>query len=471
MENKMTKDSKNIQHLWWRAAFGIKPEEFDVLMGKTITENVDLLFAASKQFNDINVIEPFNTYNKNRKDLSAEDKKLLKQEMKGKLNLLNASWLLRLASDEGQFRERMVFFWHNHFACRSIFPHALQKLNNITRQHALEHFGNLLQAVSKTPAMLMFLNNQQNKKEQPNENFARELMELFTIGRGNYTEQDVKEAARAFTGWSFDIVSGDYVFRPKQHDSGKKTFMGQSGNFTGEEIIQIILSKRETASFLVKKIYKEFVNDTIDTEIVNALADDYFSSDYHTGKLMRKIFTSDWFYNEKNIGTKIKSPVELITGLNRTFKIEYNNPDTLMFMQRLLGQQLFLPPNVSGWPGGRNWIDCSSLMLRLRLPSLILNDGIIDMDVKEDDDTNEMMMTSKMYDETRHRVKQAINASTDWSLFFKSMPRNITRDQIADRMLMPSLSGLAHASVETTDQEDLKTIILELLSLPEYQLC
>ena len=466
----MLSNEKKIQHLWSRAAFGLEAGAYDSAVKKSVSENVDQLFQSSKNYSDLNVIEPFNTYNDKRKDLSKEDKKLLKMEQRSKLGLLNVSWLMRLGNDEGQFRERMTFFWHNHFACRGIFPNSLQKLNNVMRTHALEHFKNLLLEVSKTPAMLMFLNNMQNKKEHPNENFARELMELFTIGRGNYTENDVKAAARAFTGWSFDIVSGDFVFRAKQHDFDEKTFMGKTGNFNGEDIINIILETKETARFIVKKIYREFVNDVIDENRVNALAESYFNSGYHTGKLMREIFSSDWFYDEKNVGTKIKSPVDLIVGLNRTFKIEYQKPEVLMHVQKALGQQLFFPPNVSGWPGGKNWIDSSSLMLRLRLPSIFLNDGIVDFDTKEDDDLNETMMNERMYSETKKKVRENIKAHADWNYFLTTLPANVSREELANRLLLPTFSKQAALNVETTSTEDVKTIVLELLSLPEYQM-
>ena len=150
-----------------------------------------------------------------------------------------------------------------------------------------------------------FLNNQQNKKQHPNENFAREVMELFTLGRGNYTENDIKEAARAFTGWGYN-VGGDFVFRKNQHDTGTKTVLGKTGNFDGDDIIDILLEQKQTAIFITKKVYKFFVNENIDAEKVEWLGNRFFQSGYNIKNLLEDIFISDWFYAEKNIGTKIK---------------------------------------------------------------------------------------------------------------------------------------------------------------------
>lgn len=156
----------------------------------------------------------------------------------------------------------------------------------------------MLKEISKSAAMLNFLNNQQNKKDHPNENFAREVMELFTLGRGNYTEHDVKEAARAFTGWSSN-VKGEYVFRRFQHDFGSKTVLGKTGNFDGGEVLDILLDQKATAKYITRKIYKFFVNEQIDEAKVEWLADRFHKNDYEITPLLEDIFTSDWFYEEK----------------------------------------------------------------------------------------------------------------------------------------------------------------------------
>jgi uncharacterized protein (DUF1800 family) len=157
--------------------------------------------------------------------------------------------------------------------------------------------------------MLQFLNNQQNQKGHPNENFARELMELFTLGRGHYTEQDIKESARSFTGWAYDGKTGTYTFRPKVHDDGVKTFMNTTGNFCGEDIIDMLIANKQTAIFISTKLYRYLVNDVPDTAFINQMADVFYKSGYEIRPLLEFVFHSDWFYNDKNIGNLIKSPV------------------------------------------------------------------------------------------------------------------------------------------------------------------
>ena len=223
-------------------------------------------------------------------------------------------------------------------------------------------------AISKDPAMLQFLNNQQNRKNHPNENFAREVMELFTLGRGNYSEQDVKEAARAFTGWGFNF-HGEYQFRQRQHDFNSKNFRGISKDFTGEQILEAILEDKKTAQYITDKLYRYFVSDqNISGKTITAWADSFYRSGYNIEKLLETVFQSDEFNDPVNMGNRIKSPVELLIGLQLHTGGKFDNPQSLVFLQRALGQVLFYPPNVSGWPAGKAWIDSTSLTFRIGLP-------------------------------------------------------------------------------------------------------
>jgi uncharacterized protein (DUF1800 family) len=203
--------------------------------------------------------------------------------------------------------------------------------------------------------MITFLNNQQNKKNHPNENFAREVMELFTLGRGNYTETDVKEAARAFTGWSLG-PNGAFLFKPRLHDAGSKTVLGQTGNFNGDDVVDILLKMPKTANFICKKMYKFFVNENIDDARVAYLATRFFKNNYDIKKLLEDIFTSDWFYEQKNIGAKIKSPIELLAGIRRYIPMVMDNDEVQLLFQKVLGQILFYPPKCS-WLGWRQKLD------------------------------------------------------------------------------------------------------------------
>src|SRR5258708_33547567 len=268
------------------------------------------------------------------------------QRSRENLMKLNLAWLERLRSTEDPLREKMVLFWHNHFEWRKELAYLAQQQNNLLRKHALGNFADMLLEISKDPAMLQFLNNQQNRKGHPNENFAREVMELFTLGRGNYTETDIKEAARAFTGWGFN-AKGEYQFRERQHDFDSKTFRGQTKDFTGEDIINSILEDKQTAKFISQKIISSFVSQEIPSvTLVDECAQSFYKSGYDIGKLMKLILSSDWFYNNEFVGNRIKTPVELIIGIQHQTMSQFADPQSLAFFHRPLGQLLFFQPNV-----------------------------------------------------------------------------------------------------------------------------
>ena len=368
------------QHLLFRAAFGpmvantnelhdMSQKELYSVLSKTSSKNPVALNVTTNLFDGfIKGVQDVGRLQK----LSQEEKKMLRKQSVQDLKNLNLTWLSEMINSEAQLREKMSLFWHGHFACRVINIYFQRQLLNTIRENALDNFGDLLREVSKSPAMLAFLNNQQNKKQHPNENFAREVMELFTLGRGNYTEQDVKEGARAFTGWGFNL-KGEFVNRPFLHDNGIKQFLGKTGNFDGDDIIDILLEQQQTATFIVRKIYKQFVNEAVNEENISWLSKRFYDSGYNIQKLLNDIYTSLWFYDDHNIGNHIKSPIELLVGIQRMIPMELDKPEMQLLFQRALGQILFYPPNVAGWPGGKNWIDSSALMLRMRLPQILTN--------------------------------------------------------------------------------------------------
>lgn len=456
-------DLKHIKHLYARAGFGLRFEDFRQNRNISVKKAVKRIFEASENDEPITVVNDTIDYTMMAK-ADEMTKKMFMQQQRKQEEDLNIGWLNKMSTTDAQLREKMTLFWHNHFACRDQRASFSQQLNNIHRTYALGNFGTMLMEVSKTPAMLQFLNNQQNQKNHPNENFAREVMELFTVGRGNYTETDIKESARAFTGWSFD-KDGAFKLRPNVHDTGNKTFLGKTGNFAGEDIIQILLQKKETAHFISNKLYKYLVNEVPDAAHVNAMTDVFYNANYEIKPLLEYVYTSDWFYDDKNIGNVIKSPVEFIVGLNRQFYITYEKPDVQMLFQRTLGQVLFYPPNVAGWPGGRSWIDNSSLMYRLKIPSTILNDGVIDFTGKADPEDEAFIAAS-------HKQQQAVHtkvqATPDWDRFLKSIPDELSKAEVAQFLLEPKLNNTL---ISTANQSaDLKTLAIDMVSTPEYQL-
>lgn len=455
---------KEIKHLAARAGFGIRFEDLKNRKNWSIKKGVKKLFKASETFQPLNIIPDTFIY-KPLKMLSAEEKKAFLRKRRQLENDLNTGWMLQMGNAEGQLREKMTLFWHNHFACRMNNPFYLQQLNNIHRKHALGNFGQMLLEVSQAPAMLNFLNNQQNRKGRPNENFARELMELFTLGRGKYTEQDVKAAARSFTGWTYD-KDGAFIFRKNQHDDGLKTFFGKTGNFQGEDIIKMILGRKETAYYISQKLYTYLVNDIPDPIPVNEMAEVLFQSNYEIKPLLDMVFRSSWFYEDKNIGNLIKSPVALLVGLNHQFYISYKNPQVLLQFERTLGQVLFNPPNVAGWPGGKSWIDSSSLMYRLKITSTILNGGLIEFEGKTDPEEEAYIAQIR---KQQRRVNERVQAEVNWDKMWEDISPDTSRLSIAQFLIEPKTD---QRMKEIMDQPTtLKNMMIQLVSTPEYQLC
>ena len=451
-----------LKHLYSRAGFGLRFEDLIAVNGLSVKQAVKIFLAANHD-DGLKVISGMDDYGPVMKgDLLA--RKMFMQEQKQEEKDLNISWMNKMSTTDEPLLEKMALFWNNHFACRSKNAFFAQQLNNIQRTNALGNFKTMLFEIAKSPAMLQFLNNQQNLKGHPNENFARELMELFTIGRGNYTEQDVKESARAFTGYGFN-KSGEFVMRKFVHDDGTKTFMGKTGNFTGDDIMNILLEKKQTAYFISNKLYKYLVNEIPDPAHVNAMADVFYNSGYEIKPLLEFVFTSDWFYADKNTGNLVKSPVEFLVGLNRQFYLTYQRPEVLLQFQKVLGQVLFYPPNVAGWPGGRSWIDSSSLMYRLKIPSTLLNGGVIDFKGKADPEDEAFL--ANVHNQQQF-VATKVQASPDWDKFLSSIPKPMSNDAIAQFVLQPKLNNILRSGFNQIT--DVKTMVIEAASTPEYQL-
>ena len=455
---------KQIKHLLARAGFGMRFEDLKQWGDLSVKHAVNRLFEATGSDGQITVV-PGNTDFMAVLKGDANDKKIFMQQQRQQEKDLNLAWISQMGTTDAQLQEKMTLFWHNHFACRSNNALFAQQLNNIHRVNALGNFRTMLLQVAQAPAMLQFLNNQQNQKGHPNENFAREVMELFTLGRGNYTETDVKESARAFTGYGFN-KNGEFVNRKFTHDDGVKTFMGKTGNFNGEDILTMLLDNKATAHFISNKIYKYLVNEIPDPAHVNAMADVFYNANYEIKPLLEFVFTADWFYDDKNAGNLIKAPVEFLVGLNRQFYITYQKPEVLLQFEKVLGQVLFYPPNVAGWPGGRNWIDSSSLMYRLKIPSTLLNGGVIDFTGKVDPEDEAFIATVR---NQQQFVNTRVQAQPDWDKLLQSIPQSMPNPEIAKFMLNTRVSNsLLNSISETTDK---KALVIDLVSTPEYQLC
>ncbi|MCB1071156.1 MAG: DUF1800 domain-containing protein [Kiritimatiellae bacterium] len=280
---------------------------------------------------------------------------------------LRAWWLHRMRYTATPLQEKMTLFYHGHFATgfqkvRSAYAMFLQ--NQTFRAHALGNWKDLVHAIARDPAMLIYLDGIQNTRTSPNENFAREVLELFTLGEGHYSEQDITEAARAFTGWRLNrrTFTLDYVER--RHDPGRKEFMGHKGNFDGDEILDLVFKQDQSAAWLARKLWTFFAYPNPEPAVVDGLADILRDSRYELKPALKAIFLSRAFYAERAYRTQVKSPVQWLIGTLRYLEAPLPDPGMTQRLLTALGQDLFEPPNVKGWDGGITWITTASLAQR-----------------------------------------------------------------------------------------------------------
>jgi uncharacterized protein (DUF1800 family) len=463
MEENRNSQSEKIKHLYWRAGFGLSPKQWQERRTWRVERAVDQLFSEVDEARRLNPI--FNADAPNSSMARSERNEARTRERK-RMADVTYDWIMQMGGMQASsdLIERMSLFWHGHFACRTKTSFFADLQLESFKTYALGSFKDLLMAITKDAAMMRFLNNQQNRKLSPNENFARELMELFTMGRGNYSEQDVKEAARAFTGWTTNRL-GVFEFQKRFHDFGRKNFLGLEGYLDGEDIIDQILTKPATALFICRKIYGYFVNEQVDEEQVSQLADSFYRSNYDIGQLMRQIFQSEWFYDAHNRANKIKSPVVLLAGMARHLQFSGILPANLAALQKALGQQLFAPPNVAGWKGGKAWVNNSTLLLRLQLAGAIFQISNINYSIKTELDQSRPWQLKGLELKVNMRDIQALTENTSKANYF---------DELADFLISPQLAAdkstvMSFANAETNESL-VRSLCALLMSLPEYQL-
>ena len=380
--------SDDARHLLERTGFGAPPAEVAAYARLSREQAVERLLAEARTAPT--VAPPPQEYIRpnHLKALSEEEKKAFQRAEFEKGAELRAWWLQEMLHSPSPLTERMTLFWHNHFVSSQQKVRA-QKLmldqNLLLRRHALGNFGALLHAIGKDPAMVIYLDSATNRKGQPNENFAREVMELFTLGEGNYGEQDIKEAARAFTGWSFEPETGEFRWRPMAHDAGEKTVLGHNGQFDGDDVLDILLQQPATAGFVTRKLWREFVSPTPAPKEVARIAEAFRASGYDIRVALRGLLLSPAFWAKESRGSLVKSPVDLVVGTMRTLEVQVPDALPLAFTVRNLGQDLFAPPNVKGWPGGDAWINATTLLSRKQfVERLLRNDRFVTPMVRAD---------------------------------------------------------------------------------------
>lgn len=289
------------------------------------------------------------------------------REQRQRVTELRGWWLQRMASGPRPLQERMALFWHGHFATsfeKVRDGYYMWRQNDIFRRLGTGNWEMLLLETGKDPAMLIWLDQAQSRKEHPNENYAREVMELFALGEGHYTEHDITEAARALTGWSLDRQGQTFIDRPFFHDNGDKTIFGKTGNFDGEDFIGMIVAQPQAAKFITAKIWNYFSGSEPTPELNEALAANFRENGNNFKPLLKTMFRSEEFYSDDIVRNQVKSPVQWLVGSVRMLESELPPPLISWVMTRQLGQDLFAPPNVKGWDGGVTWITTNTLLTR-----------------------------------------------------------------------------------------------------------
>ncbi len=349
-------------HLHRRAGFAASFAELDRTLKLAPVEAVDRLLAGGESSGE---------FNQQMDDMAASTTSNNQPES------LAPSWLFRMVRTPFPLLEKLTLFWHGHFACgadKVTETRMMLDQNNLLRRGALGPFGQLTQDIARDAAMLVYLDSATNRKAHPNENFARELMELFCLGVGNYTERDVQELARCFTGW--EVSRNMFRFNDQQHDFGSKTILGKSGVFDGGDAIKIVVKQPAAARFIAAKLVRFFVTDDPDVpdSLIEPLAVILRENDFVISHAVRRLLHSQLFFSPYAVGRKIRSPVELAVGLLRALD-GGTNFQTLAAALRETNQSLFFPPSVKGWDGGRTWINSSTLVSRANLVRHVIRDA------------------------------------------------------------------------------------------------
>jgi uncharacterized protein (DUF1800 family) len=327
-------------------------------------------------------IEQRNEVQKATRGLSPEEAEKVRREGFQKMQRENRQealegqswWFRRMLKTKAPLREKMTLFWHDHFATsiqKVKQPVLMLNQNELFRSHAFGSFKELTQAILMDPAMMLYLDTQSSKKGQPNENFAREVMELFTLGEGNYTERDILEAARAFTGYQLNRLNGKVIHNRRQWDETDKTVFGRTGPFNGSDVVNLIFEKPQAARLVSKKIWEFFVHDNPSETAIDALAVSLRKADYQVAPLLREIFLSREFYADASIRSQIKSPVQFLIQLLKQLEVSDPPIGFPITAQQQLGQILFMPPNVAGWDWGQAWINTNTLLTRYNLAGFL----------------------------------------------------------------------------------------------------
>jgi len=378
-------DDRLAAHLLRRAGFSGTPDEIARYAAMSPHDAAESLihFAGTSQLPPPPSLSPYPDYraiammNRGLSDMDKrEAARARRKEAVGDIVALQLWWLNRMLTTPAPLQEKMAFVLHGHFTTaaieKGVWPNLVLAQNQLLRQYALGNLHDLTLAVSKDPAMLLYLDNAENNKSHPNENYSRELMELFTLGIGNYTEEDVRQSARAFTGWTIDRRTGEFTFNARTHDDGSKTFLGRTGNFDGSDIVDIIYQQRAAETLWATSLLSAFVYNDPEPALVDEFANVISRNKFELAPSMSALLRSNVFYSARAYRALVKSPVEFVVGAHKQMGLERIVDGTPAAL-RAMGQVLFYPPNVAGWPGGANWLTSQMLIARENFIAKMVN--------------------------------------------------------------------------------------------------
>ncbi|MBL8763121.1 MAG: DUF1800 domain-containing protein [Phycisphaerae bacterium] len=482
------------RHLLWRAGFGGTPEQIQTLASWGPQKAVDYLIeyekvpfvdsdstrfdgsimrpltpderAALQRARRSNDTEAVARYEAERQKRQMSDRKQVRD--------VQHWWMKRMIETPRPLEEKLTLLWHGHFATsyRTIEDsYHMYRQNEFFRKNASGSFGDLLFGIIRDPAMIAYLDNNDSSKNRPNENLARELMELFSLGVGNYTEKDIKEGARALTGYTFE--DDEFVFQKNNHDDGGKAILGRRGNLDGDGFVSAILEQRACASFVARKLYRFFAADyptgrpEIDAAaegMIRGLASTLLRNKYQLRPALRELFLSEHFYDPALAAEQIKSPVQLVVGAVRSLGAPPRDLSVLLDAMNLMGQNLLFPPSVKGWDGGRAWINTATLFVRQNILAYLLTGktptGYDAMAGSEKYDPMKLLTPLDAADPTARRDPAKV--ADFLTRFALGRPSPESRE--------PLLAFLAsHSNTLTPDV--LTGLLLLITTMPEYQLC
>jgi len=485
------------RHLLWRTGFGGTPQQVQALQGWGLEKSVDYLLNFDKVTDDAvepdlfdrNIMHPPTAEERaeQRRAQAARDEDKLaevrlrrqqaEREDREQMKKLQQWWLKKMIETSRPLQEKLTLFWHGHFATsyRTIEDsyHMFQQ-NQLFRRYAAGNFAEMLHKVVEDPAMIAYLDNNDSRKNKPNENLARELMELFSLGVGNYTEQDIKEGAKALTGYTFR--DDTFTFEKNNHDDGDKRILGAAGKIDGHGFVDVILRQRACAQYITAKLYRCFVADfpSGDKEldaaaqtVINDLAAG-FRSNYQTGKMLKRLFMSEHFFDGAVRNEQIKSPVVLTVGAVRSLNTPVRDINVLADACDRMGQNIFFPPSVKGWDGGRSWINTSTMFVRQNLMVFLLTgrrmqgrDGLADKERFDGAALLSQLADAYPTDFKDGTAKSKLDAILRFTVGTATPAARPVLDRfVADR-----------APTGTFDEAFMTDLMLLITSLPEYQLC